>query len=183
LTIIAAYGLYKLFELSKKFNIIKVLIFFGFIFNFVYFLHMYFVHQKMSIATYYRDGGNVELAKKISEIGSSYSQIILTNSPDNLYPWIAFLNKYDPRIFNKSYNEISDGVRRYNNLIFSTDKCPLNSALVKGSDNIENILFVDAEGCTIDDKYKLLYKVELVDTILRPDASPPYYLRSVKRLK
>ena len=183
LTIIAAYGLYKLFGLSKKFRFIKVLVVFGYVINFIYFLHMYFVHQKMSIATYYRDGGNVELAKKISEIGSSYSQIILTNSPDNLYPWIAFLNKYDPRVFNKSYKDISDEVRRYDNLIFSTDKCPLNSALLNGSDNIENILFVDAEGCTIDDKYKLLYKVELVDTILRPDFSPPYYLRSAKILK
>ncbi|MDD3998566.1 MAG: glycosyltransferase family 39 protein [Candidatus Shapirobacteria bacterium] len=183
LTIIAAYGLYKLFGLSKKFNIIKTLVFFGFIFNFVYFLHMYFVHQKMSIATYYRDGGNVELAKKISEIGSSYSQIILTNSPDNLYPWIAFLNKYDPRVFNKSYNEISDGVRRYNNLIFSENKCPLNSALENDSIKLVNTLYVDAEGCIIDKKYEIEYDVNLVDTILRPDFSPPYYLRSVKQLK
>lgn len=183
LSIIAAYGFYSLIDLPNKFKIVSILLFLGYIANFIYFEHMYLVHQKMSLATYYRNGGNVELADRIDNLVSNYDEIIMTNSPDNLYPWLAFLNNYDPFTFNKSYKEIEGGVRKYNNLVFSTDKCPLNSTLERNAKNIEKVLFVDAEGCVVDSKYKSLFEIDLIETIFRPDGSPPYYLRSVKRLK
>ncbi len=183
LSIIAAYGFNSLIDLSSKFKIVPILLFLGYAANFIYFFHMYLVHQKMSLATYYRNGGSVELAHKINNLISNYDEFILTNSPDNLYPWFAFLNNYDPANFNKSYTEIINGTRKYNNIVFSTDKCPLNSALEKGGENINNVLFVDAEGCVVDKKFNLQYEINLIDTIFRPDGSPPYYLRSVKQLK
>jgi len=161
LLITAAWGFYGLIKLQSKWKYISVVIGIGYFLNFIYFSHMYFVHQKMSIATYYRDGGNVELIKKLSEIGGNYKKVMLTNSPDNLYPWINFLGK----------------VENYQNIVFTQDKCPLKSALERVEKDFNSILFVDAEGCEVDKKFES--KVNLIETIHRPDGSPPYYLRNI----
>lgn len=176
LIIIAGYGFYELTKINSKWKYICILIGFGYIFNFIYFSHMYLVHQKMSIASYYRNGGNVELVEKINEIKNDYKKIVLTNSPDSLYPWIAFLNKIDPLLFNESYKKMNDGIRIFDNMIFSTDKCPLVEAL-KRKENTESVLFIDAEGCEINKDFNL--QIKTIDTIFRPDNSPPYYLRTV----
>lgn len=183
LVIIAGYGFYKLIKLNSKWKYICILIGFGYIFNFIYFSHMYLVHQKMSIASYYRNGGNVELVEKLIEIKNDYKKVVLTNSPDSLYPWVAFLNKIDPLLFNESYKKIEGGTRIYNNLIFSSDKCPLNSAINRDIDSSVDMLFVDAEGCVVDDKLDSKIEVKLVDTVFRPDGSPPYYLRTIKKIE
>jgi len=183
LVILAAYGFSKLTNLPKKWKFISIVLGIGYFANFIYFSHMYFVHQKMSIASYYRNGGNVELIKKINEIGSGYKKIVLTNSPDSLYPWLAFFGEIDPSLFNQSYKTINNGVRTFKNIIFSVDKCPLNEALKKGEKDLVSVLFVDAEGCEVETKFKSSYKINLVDTIKRPDNSPPYYLRTVNLFK
>jgi len=175
LLITAAWGFYGLIKLSSKWKYVSILIGIVYFLNFIYFFHMYFVHQKMSIATYYRNGGNVELVKKLNEIEGSYKKIILTNSPDSLYPWMAFLGQKDPILFNQSYKNMNDGVRNFQKIVFSSDKCPLESAFKRGEEDFDSVLFVDAEGCEIDKKFES--KIELLETIHRPDGSPPYYLR------
>ena len=175
---IAAFGFYELIKLPSKWKYLSILIGTVFFLNFIYFFHMYLVHQKMSIASYYRDGGNVELVKKLNEIGGNYKKIVLTNSPDSLYPWIAFLNKIDPNLFNQTYKKIDNGVRSFENIVFSSDRCPLNEALKRGEKEFISTLFVDAEGCVVDKKYEKLFEIGLIETIFRPDNSPPYYLRT-----
>jgi 4-amino-4-deoxy-L-arabinose transferase-like glycosyltransferase len=176
LAMIAAYGVYGLLGLEKKWRFLLYLIGFGYLLNFVYFLHMYFIHQKMSIASYYRNGANVELVKRLGEIRGDYKEIILTNSPDDLYPWVGFLGGYEASKFNQAYRE----ERRVENFVFSNDKCPLNSALGKDIDTWEGVLFVEAEGCVPEERFKSLVEVQTVETIFRPDNSPPYYLRTVE---
>ena len=70
------------------------------------------------------------------------------------------------------------GVRKFENIIFSADKCPLNEAL-KRKENTKSILFVEAEGCEIDKNFNSIYEIKTIDTVFRPDNSPPYYLRTV----
>lgn len=184
LLIIAAYGFYELTKLQSKWKYLSILIALGYFLNFIYFSHMYFVHQKMSIATYYRDGGNLELIKKLSEIKDNYKKIVLTNSPDDLYPWFAFLQKIDPLIFNSSYKTINGESRNFENVVFSKDKCPLNIALDKNDLSVlDNVLFIDAEGCVVDRGNDPKMKVILVETIFRPDGSPPYYFRTVDLIR
>lgn len=179
LVIIAAYGYYELLKLPRKWKFLSIFVIIGYFLNFVYFSHMYLVHQKMSLASYYRDGGNVELVKKIVEIKGIYKKVILTNNPDDLYPWIAFLTKTDPILFNQSYRDVRGGIRTFENIVFSVDKCPLNEAIKRGDKNLDSVLFVDNEGCEIDKKTKSLADIKLIDTIKRPDGSNPYYLRTV----
>ncbi len=181
--ITAAYGWYGLTKLALKWRWILVLVGFGYFANFIYFSHMYFVHQKMSIASYYRDGGNVELVKRLGEIKDNYREIVLTNSPDDLYPWVAFLGKHDPAIFNESLKYVEEGEKRFENIVFSNSKCPLNSTLNEGITGLDGILFVDSEGCEVDGKFSSLVESISVETIHRPDNSPPYYLRTVKLIE
>jgi len=181
LMMIMAYGGYGLFKLPKRLRWFLPLFGLGYLFNFIYFWHMYFVHQKMGLASYYRNGGNVELVKRLDEVKNNYKEIVLTNSPDDLYPWIGFLGKYEPSGFNRSLIS-SEEERKFQNFVFSTNKCPLNSALGKNIEGWENVLFVDAEGCVVEEKFKSLVEVETIETIYRPDGSPPYYLRTIELL-
>jgi len=178
-----AYGFYNLTKLQGKWKFITVLLIFLWFLNFIYFSHMYLVHQRMSIATYYRDGGNVELVNELKEIVGKYKNIVITNRPDDLYPWIAFLNKFNPKEFNQSYKEMVNGVRYYKNYVFSTDKCPSNQAIKSGNKDIDLDLYVDVEGCEIDNNLSSIAKVNLIEVIHRPDGSPPYYLRTIQFLK
>lgn len=176
LLITAAWGWYGLMKLSSKWRYVSILVGIAYFLNIIYFLHMYFVHQKMSIAAYYRNGGNVELVEKLNEIEGNYKKIVLTNSPDSLYPWVAFLEQKDPMVFNQTYRKTKDGVRNFQKLVFSPYKCPLKSAIEKGEKDFDLVLFVDAEGCVVDKKFES--EVNLIETIHRPDGSPPYYLRT-----
>jgi hypothetical protein len=177
LLITAAWGWYELMKLSSKWRYVSILIGIAYFLNIIYFLHMYFVHQKMSIAAYYRNGGNVELVEKLNEIEGNYKKIVLTNSPDSLYPWVAFLEQKDPMVFNQTYRKTKDGVRNFQKLVFSPYKCPLKSAIERGEKDFDSVLFVDAEGCVVDKKFES--EVNLIETIHRPDGSPPYYLRTI----
>lgn len=183
LLIVAANGFYGLIKLPPKWKCLSVLIGIGYFCNFIYFSHMYFVHQKMSIASYYRNGGNVELVKKLNEIQNNYKKILITNSPDSLYPWMAFLEKIDPVLFNQSYKNMDKGVRKFENIVFSSDKCPLDMAIIRGEKEFDSVLYVEAEGCEIENKFEQTVKVDLLETIKRPDNSPPYYLRTAKLLR
>jgi len=168
LMIIMAYGFYGLTKLSAKWKFIFGVVLTVYVLNFVYFCHMYFIHQKMSIATYYRDGGNVELIEKLKEIKSNYNKIILSNSPDDLLPWVNF-----------GFENTSD----FDNFVFSKDKCPLQKMMDEKKIVDKNDLFVDAEGCVYDPKLYPRYKIIDVATIHRPDGSPPYYLRQGESVK
>jgi len=180
--IIMAFGFSNLSNIQNKFKFLKNLIIFLYFANFIYFWHMYLVHQKMSIASYYRDGGNVELVKKLSEVDSSYEKIYLTNTPDSLYPWLGLLLDKDPKMFNAGVHSDMSSESKYENFIFTSDKCPLNSYLNSGRQNFESILFVDSEGCEDDKKFTDVVNINTVDVIYRPDGSPPYVLKSVSKI-
>ncbi len=177
--IIMALGFINLIDTLNRFKFIKFLVIFLYFVNFIYFWHMYLVHQKMSIASYYRDGGNVELVEKLSEVKNSYEKIYLTNTPDSLYPWFGLLLKKDPKIFNAIIHNSKNSESKYENFIFTSDKCPLNSYLNSGGQNFEDTLFVDSEGCEDDKKFVDIVNIYTVETIYRPDGSPPYVLKSV----
>ena len=66
-----------------------------------YFVYSYFVKSNLHIpyqknlyidSPTYRNIGYIELAKKLEGYEKQYDLIYVTNFPDNLYPWYAFLN-------------------------------------------------------------------------------------------
>jgi hypothetical protein len=158
--LVESYGFFLLFKFKKIFFIFYLL-------NFVYFSHMYFVHQKHDLASYYRNGGNVELIKEINLLKSKYSKIYITNSPDNLYPWYAYFNQLIP-------SKLAQ--QNVDNLIFTYEKCPSEKILKDILTTNSRDLIIDAEGCVVDPVLAKEKNIKFLKNINRPDGSPPYIL-------
>lgn len=124
------------------------------ILNFTYFWNMYTVYNpKRDHITVSRNSGAKELIAHLSKIKNKYTHIVLTNSPDSLYPWYAFYTKPDPTQFNSASKNRNHGNWSYQNIIFTNLKCPSNFV---SQQHLALTLAVNAEGCGPDnDLYPL----------------------------
>jgi 4-amino-4-deoxy-L-arabinose transferase-like glycosyltransferase len=166
---IESYGLLMLWKFRK---IILLLLFI----NFIFFSHMYSVHNRVHLPLY-RNVGAKELALKINEIQKDYDQIIFTNIPDDPYPWIAFFTVRKPSIFNKDAITREEGNWTTENFIFSGQRCPSRDAFDKPE--VSKLLVVDAEGCATESNLNNRSDISL-EKIYRPDGSEVYNLWSMK---
>jgi 4-amino-4-deoxy-L-arabinose transferase-like glycosyltransferase len=142
--------------------------------NFIFFLHMYFVHNKVHLPLY-RNVGAKELAIEINKIQKNYDKIILTNIPDDPYPWIAFFTEREPAIFNKDASSRDKGTWISENLVFTGIRCPSRDAFNQPS--VRRLLVVDAEGCATESNLKENPNISLIK-IMRPDETEVYNLWS-----
>lgn len=174
--IIAAYGFEYLTSLSQKHeNLIKKVIFLGVVLNTIFFLHMYVVHNRVHLPLY-RNVGAKELALELNNIQKDYDKIILTNIPDDLYPWIAFLTGKDPKTFNTDAVKREKGNWSTENYFFTGLRCPSRDAFEKP--DVKKLLVVDAEGCAKESNLHQRPDVKLIKTIQRPDETEVYTLWS-----
>lgn len=175
ISIIAAYGFYQLKQV-KRFK--KEIIFatsLGLALNFIFFLHMYFVHAKVHIPLY-RNIGAKELALELNKLQKDYDKIVLTNIPDDPYPWIAFFTGRDPKIFNKDAIMREKGTWTSENFVFTGLRCPSRDAFEEP--DVKRLLVVDAEGCASESNLKSREDVIIYKQIKRPDQSEVYTLWS-----
>jgi hypothetical protein len=175
--IICSYGFEFLITLSKKYK--KQIIYvtsFLLLANFIFYLHMYYVHNKVH-KPLYRNIGAKELALTINSVQDNYDKIILTNIPDDLYPWIAFFANKDPKIFNQDAIKREKGVWTTENFVFTGLRCPSRDAFEKPE--TKRMLVVDAEGCATESKLKDNPNLKL-EKIYRPDETEVYNLWSFK---
>jgi hypothetical protein len=179
LVIIESYGLCYVMEIKRWGKILSSVILAGWGLNLILFFHMYYRHEALSIASYYRDGGNVELAKEIGRIQNNFDKIYLPNYPDSLYPWIGYLDNKDPVIFNQTAALRGNGEWSFENITFTTMHCPTDRWLInQGKETLPpgKVLMVNAEGCVVDSKTAGKIGLKYMETIHRPDGSPPYVL-------
>ena len=141
---------------------------------------MYFRHESLSIASYYRNGGSVELVYKVGSIQNNFDKVLITNSPDDQYPWYAYFNNVPVVDFNRSIKNTISGVHQFNNIIFTGDKCPSSRVIENKLKVVDKELFVDAEGCVIDKLASGQYQINQIGVINRPDGSTPFILREIK---
>lgn len=170
---IEAFGFYKLIKHRR-------ILFLGMFLSTVFFLHMYFTHSN-SHRPYikdffvdsptYRDVGMVELVNKLKQYSNDYDKIIVTNFPDNPYPYFAFLTNQNPQIFNLTYNK-STNQRDFGKITFSEQKCPTDIPL--NNYQGKKILFVDNWECGYASQIKAGLNVRVVDKITREDNSEVY---------
>ncbi|MBI3289830.1 glycosyltransferase family 39 protein [Candidatus Microgenomates bacterium] len=174
--IIGAYGLQFLTKVRKW----GKLLFRGALvlltLNFIFYLHMYYVHNKVHIPLY-RNIGAKELAVKIAQIQNSYNKIILTNIPDDPYPWIAFFTGQDPAVFNKDAVTREKGNWMSENLVFVGQRCPSRDAFTQI--DVERLLVVDAEGCASESNLKGKQGINM-EEIKRTDGTVVYTLWSTQ---
>jgi 4-amino-4-deoxy-L-arabinose transferase-like glycosyltransferase len=179
--LLEACGLETILLFSKKYKRqILVTAFLLLALNFLYFSYMYlnhsinhrpFLENFFVDSPTYRNVGAKELTLKLDSLKTKYDKIIITNFPDNPYPWYAFFTNKNPAEFNKNYSETTSE-RDYENIIFSQDKCPSDYALVKYSK--KNILIVDSWECPFESQINDNYPLKIVGEIKRPDGSVVY---------
>lgn len=146
LCIIGGFGSTYLFKIMPGYK--KIIIFLLFL-NFVYFWHMYSVHNSgREVITMNRNSGVKELINQVFDFQKKYSAVYLTNIPDSLYPWYAFYSRTDPEKFNSAAKNRDQGAWKYQNVVFSEFKCPSNNLPLNSAD----LVLVDSEGCPDQDK-------------------------------
>ena len=176
IVIIEAYGLIFISQISQKYREkLVTLCFTLLILNFTFYLHMYYVHAPYQIANG-RSYGTKELALKLNELESSYDQIILTNIPDDIYPWLAFFGRKDPAIFNKDAIQREHGNWSYKNFHFTSQRCPSRDAFE--SPEVKKLLVVDARGCAEESNLLIRDDVKILSQIKEPNESIIYTLWS-----
>ena len=145
LSIIIAYGLYQLIQFKKYQQIYKVSLLLIFA-NLVYFLHMYFIHNRVhEQLSMYRNWGVKETINSIESLKDKYDKIQITNIPDDLYPWYAFYTKKDPAIFNEKAKTRDKGAWSFGKIIFGQIKCPSRDVDVDYPG--QKMLVIDSESC------------------------------------
>lgn len=172
LVIISAYGFNFMVSFKKKFSLLVVVLL---ALNLIFYLHLYFVHAKVHIPLY-RNIGAKELGIYLNEVQSDYDKIILTNIPDDPYPWIAFFTGKDPKTFNRDAITREKGTWTSENFVFTGLRCPSRDAFT--APDVKRLLVVDAEGCATESNLKDRSDVKIINRILRPDESEVYTLWS-----
>lgn len=176
ISIIGAYGISSLADIKKWGKIIFRGTLFVLLLNIIFYLHMYYVHDKVH-APLYRNVGAKELALKLHGIQNEYDKIIVTNIPDDPYPWIAFFNNLDPREFNKDAVTREKGTWTSENFVFTGLRCPSQDALAKP--DVLRLLVVDAEGCATESRWRGRDDINM-EQIFRSDGTEAYTLWSIK---
>lgn len=176
LSIIASYGFLWLFKIKRWGLVISRVAFLLFLVNIIFYLHMYYVHDKVH-APLYRNVGAKELALLLNQTQGKYDKIIVTNIPDDPYPWIAFFGNRDPAVFNKDAVTREKGTWQTENFVFTGLRCPSRDAF-KNPD-VARLLVVDADGCREASDLTGRDDIQM-DQIFRPDGTEAYTLWSFK---
>ena len=172
--IIGGYGIFYLSNFKNWGKIFLKGVLSLLVLNFIFYLHMYYVHDKVH-APLYRNVGARDLAIKLEEIQKNYDKIILTNIPDDPYPWIAFFTNRDPLLFNKDAVKREKGDWGTENLYFTGLRCPSRDAFTKP--DVEKLLVVDADGCYSESNLRGKQGIT-TERILRTDGTEVYVLWS-----
>ncbi|MEK7188555.1 MAG: glycosyltransferase family 39 protein [Patescibacteria group bacterium] len=177
---------YALAYLARK-KLLAKLALVGLALNAVYFVHMYLVHSLIHKPYYqvykerepdspaFRNIGAKELAFDLEKNKQIFEKIVVSNFPDDPYPWYAFFTGKDPKEFNPYALKRELGLWSYQNIVFSNTRCPSDYAL---QDQKFKVLAVDSWPCPYESKIKDGLKAKIVGKIKRPDSSEVYIFLS-----
>lgn len=177
---------YALAFLARK-KLLAKLALVGLALNTVYFVHMYFVHSLIHKPYYqiykerepdspaFRNIGAKELAFELERNKQIFEKIVVSNFPDDPYPWYAFFTGKDPKEFNSHAMRRELGSWSYENIVFSNTPCPSDYAL---QDQKFKVLAVDSWPCPYESKIKDGLQAKVIRKINRPDGSEVYIFLS-----
>lgn len=168
---LSGYGLWYIQHLKPHGTLLRNILALTLTLNLVFFLHMYFVHNRVN-NPFYRNVGAKELAQTLVKIKNEYNKVLVTNIPDSPYPWIAFFTSQDPQKFNQHAKLRDKGEWTFENFVFMGVRCPSRDAF----QNEGKILAIDAEACEAGASYGS--SVIIHEQIKRPDGTVVYTLWS-----
>lgn len=167
--IIGAFGFDFIFRKLKLLTLAFLFL------NLIFYLHMYYVHNPVHLNLYRNDGAS-QVALKLNTLQKNYDKILLTDIPDDLYPWIAFMTNKNPATFNADAVKRDKGDWSTENYYFTGLRCPSRDAFVKP--DVKRLLVVDAEGCATESNLINRSDVVYLGKILRSDGTEVYNLWS-----
>ncbi|MBI1863766.1 glycosyltransferase family 39 protein [Candidatus Woesebacteria bacterium] len=172
ISILCAYGA-NYFLVNRK--IIFNFLILGFLFNFFYFFRIYTTSASTFLIPY-RNVSAKSLVSQINQIKGNYGEVVITNDPDDPYPWFAFYNKIDPKIFNEFAVKRSEGEWKYQNLLFSQKECPSGDIFSnRNQKSIDrNILVIDGFKCAIESKIHDGIQAQILTQIKNSDGTIAY---------
>jgi hypothetical protein len=170
-------GFWKLKEgyLWQKALLGCLLIFY--VFNWLHFVVTYSVRAAPQIG-FWRNYSAKDMALHLNEVHQNYERVIITNDPDDPYPWFAFYNKFNPREFNNFAIARSGGEWEYKNLLFTQRECPSGDEFPGKFDepSERNVLVVDGFRCPVESKIKDGMQARVVKQFYDPDGKVAYTL-------
>ncbi len=125
--LISAFGFFNILQNMKKpLKIFIITIFIlMFTFNFLYFLHQYYIHSGLH-RNWYRNEGFDEMVKTVKDSYDKVDKVIVTKSNGGIYPLILFYMKYDPKLY------LSEGLLKdkdytgFGKFFFVPQACPFS---------------------------------------------------------
>ncbi|OGH08833.1 MAG: hypothetical protein A2152_03375 [Candidatus Levybacteria bacterium RBG_16_35_6] len=191
-SILSALGLITSFkylrENIRNKNVWKagyILIFLIIGYNFMFYLHVYYVNNIIH-RPWYRSEGFRELVAKINLNLPGYSKAVIAESGSSPTIFLLFYNRYDPLTIQKiveKANTIKYGSISFDKYQIVQDKCPVRmekvvDKLTGKTENIftgeKGVLFVNEGTCRTPDS------ANLIADIKRPDGTVAFKLLKVK---
>lgn len=125
LEIVGAFGFLYILQnrkkLFKKLIILFVVVLFAY--NFLYFLHQYFIHAPVH-RNWYRNEGFGEMVKTVKNSYSNVDRIIITKSLGGIYPLVLFYMKYDPKEYLSEGSPKDKDYTGFGKFFFVPQACP-----------------------------------------------------------
>lgn len=172
--ILISYGIDYLRKGKGWQKTLWILLVFIFCANFIGFLRSYISAEKQ--IGFWRNYSTKQMVLLMQELHASYEQVIVTNDPDDPYPWFAFYNHKDPYEFNQYAIGRSDGPWQYQNISFTQSECPSGdifpSRLQKPLE--KNILVIDGFKCPVESKIKDGMQAKVLLQLKNPDDTVAY---------
>ena len=155
-------------------TVFRLLIIF-YLFNLVQFGLSYTTRAADKIGSW-RNYGTYDLVLYLNEVHNNYEEVVVTNDPDDPYPWFAFFNKLDPKKFNTDAIRRSDGPWKYENILFSQSECPSGDIFPGPKQNPleKNVLVIDGFKCNVESKLSDGMQAKVLKQFFNPDSSLAY---------
>ncbi len=152
--ILAAYGFFKVLYFIPKSKKLIATIFLSIViaYNFVFFLHQYFVHAAVHV-TIYRFNGFKEMVLAVKKEYNNYDHVIISKTAGGMYPHVLFFMQYDPSTYQKEGSPKDPDFGGFGKFIFVPEICPS----INGDARLPKtgrILYVDNGTCDIPTVFK-----------------------------
>lgn len=172
LNITTAFGFFKIKNLIVKIKrgaLLPFLLLIGGLFswNFLYYLHQYYVHQRFH-RPWYRQYGYRELVNSVSQLYPNYEKILITKGHGAPYIFFLFYQQYDPAHYQSLGSPRDPDYGGFDKYVFIPLDCP--SQEKKKVLQTEKILFVDRGECE-----RSPY-IQVLKTIYREDKTTAFRL-------
>lgn len=178
--VIIAYGinsfLHSKFRKTRLYKVIFLLLVFLAIYEFMYFIHQYFVHANVH-QPWYRGYAYKGLVEKINKYYPDYKKIVITKGVGSPYIYILFYNKYDPEKYQLQGSPRDLDYSGFDKYYFVPIDCPLTEekTALNSLTPEENVLYVEMDKCKSE-----LEGARLIDEVFWADGSRAFKIVDYK---